>query len=101
STGSVSRTLGHVKGNLQKFISAGSAIARTFELGDATNATYTPVLITFANVGEASELLASSTLGDHNLSGSIFNAVKTVNRYWTITVPVSSTLSFDTYDAEF
>ena len=96
STGIVSRTAGHVVGNLQKNIATG-APSRTFEVGDASN--YTPVDISFSSVTTAGDLAVSTTSGDHpNIASSTFNAAKTVNRYWTLT---NSGTLFTNYSATF
>src|SRR5262249_26065294 len=93
STGSVSRTSGHVVGNLQKNFATGSNVSRTFEIGDASN--YTPVVVSFASVSGAGDLIASTTAGDHpNISSSTINPGHTANRYWTLT---NSGISFTNY----
>jgi len=94
STGSVSRTSGHVVGNFKKNIATG-ATSKTFEVGDGSN--YTPVLVSFASVSVAGDLTASTTAGDHpNINSSAFNAAKTTNRYWTLT---NSGITFTNYSA--
>ena len=83
STGSVSRTSGHVIGNFKKYIATG-ATSKTFETGDVTN--YTPVTVAFASVTTAGDLTASVTATDHpNLAGSGIRTDKSVNRYFTLT----------------
>jgi hypothetical protein len=83
STGSVSRTSGHVVGNLQRYIATGSPSA-TFQIGDATN--YTPIDVSLASVSAGGNLTASTTAGDHpNIGSANINAAKSVNRYWTLT----------------
>jgi fibronectin-binding autotransporter adhesin len=92
STGSVSRTSGHVVGNFKKNIATG-ATSKTFEIGDAGN--YTPVTVAFASVTVAGDLTATTTAGDHtNISTSTFNAAKTANRFWTLT---NSGITFTNY----
>jgi hypothetical protein len=96
STGSVSRTSGHVFGNLQKWIATG-ATSKTYEIGDATN--YTPVDVAFASVTVAGNLTAKSTAGDHpNIGSAAINSGKTANRYWTLT---NSGITFTTCSATF
>jgi hypothetical protein len=65
STGSVARTSGHISGNLQKHVATGAGVSRTFEIGDAAPANYTPVTLTFASVSGAGNLVAQAVSGDH------------------------------------
>ena len=96
STGIVSRTSGHVVGNLQKNVATG-ATSLTFEVGDASN--YTPVDVSFASVTTAGDLTVSTTSVDHpNIGSSTINAAETVNRYWTLT---NSGIAFTSYGATF
>ena len=104
STGSVSRTSGHVVGNFKKNIVTG-ATSRTFEIGDAGN--YTPVTLAFGSVTVAGDLTASTTAGDHaNIGSSTINPAKTANRNWTLTnagiifTNYSVTLNFVTGDLD-
>ena len=96
SSGTVSRTSGHVVGNFQKYVPTG-ATTRSFEIGDASN--YTPITVSFASVATAGNLLANTTSAEHpNIATSVIDASKSVNRYWTMT---SSGTVFTTYDATF
>jgi hypothetical protein len=96
STGTVSRTSGHVVGNLKKFAATG-ATSRTFEVGDATG--YAPVTVAFGSVGTAGDLTASETAGDHaSIASATINAAKTVNQTWTLT---NSGIAFNNYGATF
>jgi hypothetical protein len=96
STGTASRTSGHVIGNFKKNIATG-ATSKTFEIGDAAN--YTPVSIAFVSVTTAGDLTASTTVGDHpNLATSNINSAKTANRYWTLT---NSGIVFTDYSVTF
>ena len=84
STGSVSRTSGHVAGNLMKNIARAANVSRTFEVGDASN--YTPVTLLFASVSTAGNLTVRTTAGDHpSLGTSAINTTRSVNRYFTLT----------------
>ncbi len=99
STGSVSRTSGHIFGNLQKNFSTGTNISQIFEIGDASAANYTPITLTFATVGTAGNLITTSIAGDHpNIGSSLLAASKSVNRYWTLT---NSGIVFTNYTALF
>jgi hypothetical protein len=73
----------YVYGNLQKNVSTGSSVARTFEVGNASN--YLPVSLTFNTVGTAGDITVNTTDGDHAQIGtSCLNSSKSVNRYWTV-----------------
>ena len=90
--GTVSRTSGHVVGNLKKAVALG-ATSLTFEIGDAAN--YTPVTISFGNVSTAGDLTVRTTGGDHPaLGSSTIDPTKTANRYWTMT---NGGIAFTTY----
>ncbi|MBM4166669.1 MAG: T9SS type A sorting domain-containing protein [Ignavibacteria bacterium] len=96
SSGSISRTNGHVNGNLQKTFSTGNA-SSSFEIGDASN--YAPVTVSFTNVTSGGELVASTTQGDHQFIGSAnIRSERSVNRFWTLT---NQNIVFDTYNAVF
>jgi autotransporter-associated beta strand protein len=99
SSSGVSRTSGHVVGNLERGTST-SNTTYTFDIGDATN--YTPATITFAaNPTAAGSLTASVTSGAHpNLAtiSSGLSTTKYVNRYWTIT---NSGTTFGSYNGAF
>lgn len=103
AAGAVVRVSGHVVGNLQKNVAiSGVPISRTFEIGDAT--TYAPINpVTFATVGTAGNLTASTTTGDHPNTSTApatsgLDANNSVNRYWTMT---NSGIVFSTYSATF
>jgi hypothetical protein len=83
STGSVTRTSGYIYGNEQMNVATGSNITRTFDIGGASN--YSPVTLTFSSVSIAGDVTASATATDHpQISSSLLNSSKSVNRYWTI-----------------
>lgn len=96
SAGSVSRTSGHVVGNLRKNVATG-ATSRTFEIGDASS--YTPLVVSFGSVGTAGNLTVSTTATDHpNIGTSTIVPTKSVNRYWTLT---NTGIVFTNYSATF
>ncbi|UEG49898.1 hypothetical protein LK994_00230 [Ferruginibacter lapsinanis] len=87
----------YVHGNERKYFKTGSAISKTFEIGDATN--YTPVDLTFASITGGGSITASTTAGDHPLVAiSQLDGNLSVNRYWTLT---NGGITFTTYDAVF
>jgi VCBS repeat-containing protein len=85
TAGAVSRTSGHIIGNLQKkYATSAGAVVRTYEIGTSTN--YTPVVLTLWRITTAGNVTATVTDGDHpNLSTSGINTARSVNRYWTLT----------------
>ncbi len=97
SSGSVSRTDGHIVGTLQKVFPIG-AQSFTFDIGDAAN--YTPVNITSLNVTTPGKVTARTTSTEHtNVGTSGINPAKSVNRFWTLTS--GGGIVFTTYDATF
>ena len=95
--GSISHTSGHVVGNLQLPVAAGTPVSKTFVIGDSGN--YTPVDVVFGNVTTPGNLTASTTPGDHPQLGSPSSKIDpglSVNRYWTLT---NGGVVFDHYDA--
>ncbi|MDP1675252.1 MAG: invasin domain 3-containing protein, partial [Bacteroidota bacterium] len=95
SSGSVSRTSGHIVGNLKKNVATGSSVVRTFEIGDATN--YAPVNLTFATVSTAGNVTSTTSGSEHtDIANSGLNVSKNANRYWTLT---NNGVVFTTYDA--
>ncbi|MCC6964612.1 MAG: T9SS type A sorting domain-containing protein, partial [candidate division Zixibacteria bacterium] len=96
STGSVSRTSGHVVGNLRKQVSAGSP-SQTFEIGFAGS--YCPLTASFYGVTSSGDLTASVIAGDYpNIESSSIGSSQSVNCYWVL---VNSGISFTNYDATF
>ena len=96
SSGNLSRTSGHIIGNLQKNVSTGSPSV-TFEIGDATY--YTPATISFANVTSAGNLTVKTIPSDHpDIANSGIKSEKSVNRYWTL---ANNGIVFDSYNAVF
>lgn len=86
TSGSVSRTSGHVNGNLKKIIAAAINPVVNFEVGDVSN--YTPVQVSITGTVSAStgSITAKATSGDHpQVASSGINSALSVNRYWTLT----------------
>lgn len=94
--GTITRTSGHVVGNLQRDISAGSP-SITFQVGTGTD--YTPVDLTFNTVTTPGILTVSSTSGDHpDINASNIEPNKSVNRYWSLT---NNGIVFTSYGSTF
>jgi hypothetical protein len=97
ANGAVTRTTGYVDGLLQKPVTVGGPVARTFEVGDAL--AYSPIDVTFASVTGAGALIGKATGGDHpQIGSSDLIPTKSVNRHWTLT---NSGTTFTTADAVF
>jgi G8 domain-containing protein len=97
ANGGVMRATGYVDGLLQKPVTVGGPVARTFEVGDAV--AYSPINVTFASVTGAGALTGMATGGDHpQIGSSDIIPSKSVNRYWTLT---NSGTTFTTADAVF
>ena len=97
--GMVSRTSGHIVGNLQKNFATGAGVVQTFEVG--TGSDYTPVEVTIAQVDITGNVTAKSTSGDHpSIGSSTLDATKSINRYWTLMRDAGLTFT-GTYDATF
>lgn len=98
---SVSRTSGHVIGNLRLAVPATNPVTCVFHVGDANN--YAPITITKTGTNSGT-LTGSTTAGDHaDTTGgtSGIDSTKSVNRYWTLTggtlatgTPYSATFQF-------
>ncbi|MBI3585648.1 MAG: hypothetical protein HY088_00775, partial [Ignavibacteriales bacterium] len=83
STGTVTRTSGHVIGNFEKYIPT-IVPTRTFEIGDASG--YTPVTVSFGSVSTPNYLTITTNAADHAQIGtSVIDSTKTANRTWTLT----------------
>jgi hypothetical protein len=91
---------GWVIGNLQKNVAtSGGAISRTFEIGGSSN--YRPVILDFASVSTAGNIVASVSQSNatySSLTGSGINATNNLQRYFTLT---NSGTVFSNYDATF
>jgi len=96
STGTVSRTSGHINGFLKKYIATG-APSITFEVG--SNGTYRPVDLVFASVSTGGDLTVNRTSGtEPNVGSSTFGQSEYVNQYWTLT---NSGIVMTSYSATF
>ena len=94
ASGSVSRTSGHVIGNLRKTIPTGVANV-SYEVGDAS--VYSPISLAFGNVSVSGTVTTKVTGTEHtNIGTSNINPLRSVNRYWTLT---NSGTTFDNYTA--
>ena len=70
-----------------------------FEVGDAATLDYTPAVLNFSSVSTAGDLTVKATATDHaSISTSNFDAIHTVNRFWTLT---NSGIAFTDYGATF
>lgn len=86
STGSVSRTNGHVSGNLQMFFGTGDIAAKTFHIGMATDYTPATVDIDGGGTGTAGTLTATTTGSAHSqIASSGLDVTKDIERYWRFT----------------
>ena len=103
ATGSVTRTSGHVVGNLRKQISTNGTVNRTFEVG--TSSHYAPVDLELHGVagsgsGGVQNLTVTALAGDHpNIATSGVDPSQNANVHWTMTQ--SGTWTFSDYDATF
>src|SRR5205085_12208014 len=77
STGIVSRTSGHIIGNLKKNFPA--AATKTFEVGTANG--YSPVTVNATAGTFPADFTVSATQGPH----PAVNAATSIQRYWTLT----------------
>ena len=96
----LTRVNGWIKGNLRKNIATGSNIARSYEVGDASN--YTPVNVIFASVSTAGDLAIKSTgsiSAQANIATAPVSTSAYINRYWSLTN--ANTLAFTNYRATF
>ncbi|MFM9011174.1 MAG: hypothetical protein ACKON8_09975, partial [Planctomycetota bacterium] len=92
-----SRSTGYVVGNLEMGVPTGSAVSRTFHLGDATN--YTPMAISFGNVSTSGTLLGTvAGAAGAPPAGSGLSTTKYVDRKWALT---NSGIGFNNYSGTF
>lgn len=96
--GSVTRTSGHVVGNMTKHFATGIDVMQNFEIG--TGADYTPVLVTIATVTKTGSMTATTTAADHpQVTRASIDSTRSVNRYWTLSKDAD--LDFDALSAVF
>ena len=96
STGSVSRTSGHIVGKLKKNIAVG-ATSKTYEIGSSS--AYSPVTVVFDNVSVAGNLTANVSIpGAAPAAASSIHPTKYLNRSWTL---ANSGIAFTSYGATF
>ncbi len=95
STGTVSRTSGHVIGMFRKTYAVSET--KTFEVGTASS--YTPAAFTINGLSVGGTLTISAVSGDHpNIGLSGLDNTKSVNVYWTA---VNTGMTFSSYDVTF
>ena len=87
SAGTISRTSGHVNGNLRRFVPNSAAPTVLYAIGDATN--YTPASIAFVGTTSGSGYLDASTSVTAPVSGNIptgaaLSATNYINRRWVM-----------------
>lgn len=98
STGSVTRTSGHVVGNMTRHFTTGIDVMQNFEIGTGTD--YTPVLVTIAEVTTAGSMTATTATPDHpQVTRASIDSTRSVNRYWTL--GKDDQLAFDALSAVF
>ncbi len=80
---SAGQATGWVNGKLQKAITTGASVSKTFEVGSA--AEYSPLTVLFANVAMAGNLTASAWSVDQpEINYSTIDPAKSVNRFWSL-----------------
>ena len=101
ATGSVTRTSGHIVGNLTKQVSSDGTVVRTYEVGTASE--YAPVDVTLHGVtgsgpGGVQTLTVAAKPGDHpSLATSGIDPTRSVNLHWSLLR--GGTWAFSTFDA--
>ncbi|MEI6696386.1 MAG: hypothetical protein WCO13_09975, partial [Bacteroidota bacterium] len=97
SAGTVTRTAGHVFGNLRRYVTNAAAPTVGYDIGDASN--YTPVSVIFAGTVSGSGYLDVSTSAYTPPFASGLSQTKYINRKWTITN--TSVAGFSSYSPSF
>ena len=83
SSGTVTRSSGHINGNFRRYVPTGAVTAFTLPVGDATN--YTPVSIDFTGSVTGTGFLDASTAVAQPPATSGLSQTKYINRKWTVT----------------
>ena len=80
---------GFVEGNLQKVVNRAVGTVVTYEVG--TGSSYTPLTIAITTIATTTgSITGSSTGSDHpSLGTSGINTVRSVNRYWSLSLPTT------------
>ena len=97
SAGTVTRTAGHVFGNLRRYVPNTAAPTVGYDIGNATN--YTPVSVAFVGTVSGSGYLDVSTATAQPAFASGLSQTKYINRKWTITN--TSVAGFTSYSPTF
>ncbi len=96
--GSVTRTSGHVAGNLTKHFTTGIDVTQNFEIG--SGAIYAPVTVIVDTGTAAGSMTATTATPDHpQIATAGIDSAKSVNRYWTLSKDVN--LTFNAFGAVF
>jgi len=99
SAPSVVQGAGYVDGRLQKRIPAGASSC-WFEVG--SNGDYAPLLAAYSAGTTAGSLLCYTSTPDHpDIGTARLDPAKSVNRYWTLTAPLSGVAPAGSYSATF
>ncbi len=97
STSSVSRTSGHVTGNLQRAIAGSGTATYLFPVGNGNN--YTPLQFTFNSLSSQGDITVFSNGSKHpNIASSLLNSAQSVNNYWSVN---NSGVAFSTVEGTF
>lgn len=96
NVGTVTRTSGHVDGELRRFIAAGDPSAVTFHIG--TSDAYNPAIIDFngsgGTAGHVSMIVFGTNHPNINDVPLTLDTTKNVQRYWKLFRPLSSPFAF-------
>lgn len=96
NTTGAAQSTGWVKGNLTRNIPTGTAVSRSFDIGEAS---YAPISIIFASISIAGDITATTTSSDQpEIDYSGIDPDKSVNRFWSLN---NSGILFTTASATF